>query len=108
MARLIHKFCNHTKDVNCVAFSPDCNVLASVSGDKTICLRDMKDGMELQHSPVNGHSLSVVCCAFSSNNSILATGSIDNLVMLWDVENGKKNHNIARSYRICKVLFIFK
>lgn len=48
MARLIHKFCNHTNDVNCVAFSPDCNVLVSVSSDKTI----VWNGLELQQSPL--------------------------------------------------------
>lgn len=100
MARLIHKFCNYTNNVNCVAFSPDCNMLISVSSDKTI----VWNGLELQQSPVNGHSLSVVCCACSPNNSILATGSIDNLVMLWDVENVGKIATLqghAGSVRCC-------
>ena len=90
MAELIHTICNHTKDVNGVAISPNCSTLVSVSGDKTISVWDISDGRELKYSPLIAHTYSVTCCAFSPFGSILATGSQDTLVILWDVQNGTR------------------
>ena len=90
MAELIHQYNNHTKDVNCVAFSCNSDILASVSGDKKISLWNVRTGTALEYSPLQGHTYSVVCCAFSPSKSILATGSQDCLVILWNTEEGRK------------------
>ena len=56
MAELIHTLNKHTRDVNCCSFSADSKILASVSGDKTVCLWNVETGEELECSPFLAHT----------------------------------------------------
>ncbi len=67
--------------MNCCAFSPDGELLASASTDGTVKLWAAASGGEL--ATLTGHTDSVNCCAFSPDGKELATASGDKSVKLW-------------------------
>ncbi|KAJ5611660.1 hypothetical protein N7528_008765 [Penicillium herquei] len=68
--------------VQSIAFSPDGQIIASGSDDKTIKLWDAKTGKELQI--LQGHSGRVQSVAFSPDGRVLASGSDDRTIKFWD------------------------
>ncbi|KAJ5098832.1 hypothetical protein N7532_005833 [Penicillium argentinense] len=77
----------HSGWVQSVAFSPDGQLLASGSFDKTIRLWDPSTG-ELRQT-LEGHSGLVCSVSFSPDGLHLASGSSDKTVRLWDVNTGE-------------------
>jgi len=71
----------HTGEVYNVNFSPDGQIIASASEDKTVKLWN-REGKELK--PLEGHSDRVWSVSFSHNSQTIATASWDNTVKLWD------------------------
>ncbi|MGF2010085.1 hypothetical protein [Nostoc sp. DedVER01b] len=74
----------HEQEVNCVAFSPDGNFLASGSSDSTVCLWNIIGNPTAQF--LCGHEQEVNCVAFSPDGNFLASGSIDGILCLWDLQ----------------------
>jgi WD40 repeat protein len=72
----------HDTRVNDVSFSPDGQLLASASGDRTIKLWK-PDGTEV--GTLEGHTARVWNVTFSPDGKTLASASIDRTVRLWDV-----------------------
>jgi WD40 repeat protein len=72
----------HTKQILCVAFSPDGKLLATGSADNTVILWKV-DTLE-SVAILMGHSNAISSLAFSSRSDRLATGSYDGSVKLWD------------------------
>ncbi|KAL2803394.1 putative wd40 protein [Aspergillus granulosus] len=77
----------HSNEVNSVTFSPDGQLLASGSGDKTIKLWDPNTG-ELRQT-LKGHSGWVTSVTFSPDGQLLASGSFDKTIKLWDPNTGE-------------------
>nr|WP_242030487.1 MULTISPECIES: hypothetical protein [unclassified Coleofasciculus] len=72
---------SHSNGVSSVAFSPDGQILASGSWDKTIKI--WQPGTGKQISTLTGHSNGVSSVAFSPDGQLLASGSGDNTIKIW-------------------------
>ena len=70
-----------------IALSPDGQIIASESDDKTICLWNIKTG-ELKRM-LKGHNDRIYSVVFTLNGQILISGSEDNTIRLWHVTSGK-------------------
>jgi WD40 repeat protein len=77
----------HSGAVFGVAFSPDGQLLATASGDKTVKLWDTASRTEIR--TYKGHTHSVERVVFSPDGRLLATASRDKTVRLWETATGQ-------------------
>jgi WD40 repeat protein len=74
----------HTKPAG-VVFSPDGEVLATYSGDRSSRLWDLSTGHEFASFT---HFQPVMALAFNPDGTMIATGCADEIVRLWDTKTG--------------------
>ena len=86
----------HAGGVTAIAFSPDGQMLASGSMDKTVRLWNPVTG-ELMRTLV-GHTNGVRAVAFSPDGRSLASGSQEDSIRLWDMATLTERFAIARGY----------
>ena len=79
-----HVRIEHPAPVHSVAFSPDGQILASGSYDKTVRLWRAADGTLLR--TLKGHTDWVLSVAFSPDGKALAYGGRDHTVWLWKLD----------------------
>jgi WD40 repeat protein len=89
----IHTLTGHSKEVYCVSFSHDDQLLASGSEDCQVRIWSVNTG-ECVHT-LNKHTGFVWTIAFSPDSKILASGSEDKLIHLWDVSTGLHLHELV-------------
>ena len=77
----------HTGHISHISFSPDGQLLASCSWDKTIRLWQMPDSKHL--ATLTGHTHGVDCISFSPDGQLLASCSGDGTIRLWQMPDGK-------------------
>jgi WD40 repeat protein len=86
-AQLPGEIKGHAGFVHHLAFSPDGNIMATASLDKTVKIWDAKTGKELK--TLKGHTDQVYCVAVNNDGSMVASGSRDKSIRLWDVKEAK-------------------
>ena len=84
----IKTFMGHQEGVHSATFSPDSQIIASASEDKTVKLWDVATGKEIR--TLKGHEAGVYKVSFSSDGKQIASASFDKTVKLWDVATGKE------------------
>lgn len=87
----------HSDLVYSMAFSGDCKVLASGSGDGSVRLWDVQTGAGIGKA-FQGHSGSVTSVIFSPNGAIIASSSSDRTIRLWDVKTGAERNRPFRGH----------
>ncbi len=78
---------NHGQRVNAVSYSPDGELIATASSDRTIKIWH-RNGKLL--STLTGHQNRVNALAFSANGKLLASASADNTIRLWSIANNNE------------------
>ncbi|MBD2065985.1 tetratricopeptide repeat protein [Leptolyngbya sp. FACHB-671] len=108
--KYVQTFIGHSDLVRSVAISPDGQILASSSVDKTIKLWNLETG-ELLYT-LEGHSSAVISVAFSPDGTTLASASNlavgDGNIKLWNVETGTLQQSLGKgllSFRVSCVTF---
>lgn len=93
----------HEKDVNAVAVSPDCQIIATGSQDRCVKMWRAESGA-LVHV-CRGHKRGVWSIAFSTVDRIVASASGDTTVRIWSVQSGAMlrtlQGHIAGVLRVC-------
>ena len=85
---LLRTFVGHSGTIYSIAISPNGQLLASGSADKTIKRWNLHTGQELR--TLTGHSGAVYCVAISRDGQLLISGSTDNTIKLWDLLTGQE------------------
>lgn len=83
--QVIHTLKGHLGSVESIAISPDGDILASGSTDRTIKLWHLPDREKICN--FNGHNDRVSSVVFSPEGTVIASGSYDQNIKLWQVEN---------------------
>jgi WD40 repeat protein len=94
----------HSGVVNVAVFSPDGQLVASGSGDRTVRLWDVQTGE--CRSILEDHSDQVYTVVFSPDGRLVASGSWDGTVRLWDAQTGECRSILqGHSHRVDTVVF---
>lgn len=86
----IIKLSGHTRPVTNMVFSPDGNLLASASEDRSIRVWDLRDGRCIMIFV--GHTDAIRSINFNSSNKLLVSTSYDNTIRIWNLMTNKQTY----------------
>ncbi|KAK1160064.1 WD repeat and SOCS box-containing protein 2-like [Acipenser oxyrinchus oxyrinchus] len=91
-----HVLTGHKQWVYCCRVSPDCSMIASVSGEKCVFLWSMRSYIFIRK--LEGHKNCVISCDFSPDGAVLVTASLDTQVYLWDPYTGESLMQLSHCF----------
>jgi WD40 repeat protein len=80
-------FIGHSSFINCLVFSPDGQLLASGSADKTIKIWEVATGSVIR--TLKGHTGFVNFLAISPDGQLLVSASADRTIKVWNLATGQ-------------------
>ena len=81
----------HLDKVQSVTISPDCQLVATATGNRTIVVWNAESG-KISCGPIKGHTGDIRGLGFSPDNMMVVSGSGDQKVSIWSVETGQRIH----------------
>jgi WD40 repeat protein len=90
---LANTLTGHSKRVSSIAMTPDGQLIASGSEDKTIKVWNLRTGQLLR--TLTGHSEGIRSVAISPDGKLLASGGDDKTIKLWNLDTGKLLHTLT-------------
>jgi WD40 repeat protein len=78
----------HTSPVSSVAFSPNSELIAAGSSDKSVMIWDAASGL-LRHN-LTGESEAVYSIAFEPNGKRIVSGGKDGIIVIRDIDSGQR------------------
>lgn len=84
--QVVHRFSGHDDAVYCAALSPNHQILATGSYDRSVILWDVASGEPLR--VLTGHNGAIYDLDFDASGELLVTASADQTIKLWQVETG--------------------
>lgn len=74
----------HSKGINCIRYNSSGTLVASVGGDKSLCIYDGTD-LALKNKVEGIHNGTIYACAWAPDDSLLMTSSADGTCKLFEV-----------------------
>lgn len=93
-----HTMSGHSKAISCLKFSPDGNILATGSADKTVRIWNAEDGKI--EKVIGGHKLGISDLSWTNDSRFIGTCSDDKSLKIFDVT--------AVWYNVLILLLLFK
>ncbi|WP_442510204.1 protein kinase domain-containing protein [Novipirellula sp. SH528] len=93
----------HSGEVHCVCISPNGEIIATGSQDRTLKLRDAHTGMPLCGPFI--HDNSVFSAVFHPDGNMILTASCDEVASLWDTVNGSLIRQVVHGARVRQIMF---
>ena len=97
----IPKMDAHVKGINCIRYTKDGSLVASVGGDKTLCIYDGKT-LELKSKVDAIHTGTIYSCAWADDNTTLLTSSADGTCKLFQVSTDGSSVKETQVYNVAE------
>jgi len=94
----MYALAQHKDSIAAVAFSPQCDKLASGCANKEIVIWSTADGSILVKGLSGFHTARLSCFAWSPDNVTLASGGVDAQIVVWDTAEGKPKHKLPNAH----------
>lgn len=82
------KATSKSREVLCLAISPDSQILATGHADNNVYLWGLPDGHQLMDA-LEAHEHNVGCVVINPDSDLLASGAADGTICLWSLASGK-------------------
>lgn len=94
----------HSKGVNCVRYTLNGELVASVGGDKSLCVYEGKT-LTLKSQLLDIHKGTIYSCAWASDNKSLMTSSADGTCKLFEVSDNGSNVEEKHTWKVAEYMF---
>lgn len=91
----------HSKGINCIRYTSNGTLVASVGGDKSLCIYDGKE-LALKSKLEGIHTGTIYACAWASDNKSLITSSADGTCKLFEVSTDGSSLTEKHTWKVAE------